>query len=689
MNQSLDPLATGEEFDARHLVQTDNTSELPSIFSQWAHIPTDSICLQTTTEGLGEAYWAFGQSPFATALRSVICTATGSSIRAAQSGRFEALREMLDIYTEELSARKQVTTLGAYSCRRSLLAGLPAEDACYDTARLSATTSAGFRYPPQAELLQEKLRRGEGLEELEGLTKNPAGLLPLTSLVENRELGREILSRMGYASDFQATVPFGELPAFSTALLDHAREHELFHVFLCKPPSSELTEQEVARSHLFVDSVNVLASRTYGSQIDCGAPVYRDVYSQFMFWLWLSDNTLDRYNNSLSNDIFVFDVMELYSGVVSGELPVPAALQAEMLRRNMQGEYGHPMPSQQGIGHEALSPDKASALRIELIENVSNSLVSIVESMKELGLDVEYFGRFVDSHLESHRIEKQHERPGSYRDQMLLRLDSGAIEVCLELSRQLSLQELVASVPTPGLDQASVQLLKHPYAVSSEEHLAQIVQQTLEDELCPDIGAREWHTQVAYAGALLSPLIRQLDDHGNVYGILINDLASFAKDIVEGEGNPLLIEIAQRYTERTARWEDLSRLEMRLALHGHGYDVCTELIHKINERWKGVYAAAKVLRRSSPLVLDFVAQMGKKHGFPVERDKLDTFLRVSLDHLIMSTVFWVGGQNSWNAETPRYQLSQQALIRPLLEYSEGEARKALACLYDALFIPGD
>ena len=645
-------------------------------------------CLQSSTLGLGEAYWALGQSPYATALRSVICTAAGSSIRAAQSGRFEALRALLDLYAEELDAfdaQAQGEGLERYCCAQSLAAGVPAEDACYELARQSPTTGKGFVHPPQAERLQATLRHGEGLADLRSLIDNPAGLLPLTSLVGKREVGRAILSRMGYGSEFRAVVPFGELPEFSTALLDHALEHGLFSVYLCKPGASELTGAELARCHLFVDSVNVLAVRTYGSQLGGGAPLYRDMYSQFMFWLWLSDNALDRYNNSLSNDYFVLDIMQLYSGVATGQLGSLADCQSEILRLDEQGFYEHPMPAAQGIGHEALSPELASALRRELVGSVSTSLTSIIASMKALGLDVEYFARFFDSHLESHRIEKERKRPTSYRDQMLLRLDSAAIEVCLELSRQLALEERIATAPTPGLDQASVKLLKHPYAVSSIDHLAQIVDQTLDEELPADIEDRDWYLQVAYAGTLLSPLLRQLDDHGSVYGILINDLASFAKDIVEGEGNPLLIEIARRYTEGTARWEELSRLEMRLALHGHGYDVCRDLLDRINDRWKGVYSAAKALRRSRELTLDFVTAMGARQGFTVERDKLDAFLRVALDHLIASTVFWVGGQVSWNAETPRYQLSQQALIRPLLEYGEAEGRRALGVLYDALF----
>lgn len=655
-------------------------------------------CLPARVSTIAARYETFAGSAYATGLRARISAAAASSIAAAQAGRFSALESVLSLYDEEL--REAPRSLGSYRASPAsdsgtflirMEAGVPAEDACQHLSVLSPTMSGGFAYPPAAEALQHDLAQGSATAALIELVRQPERMSMLTSLVRGRDMGRGILATLvdDDALGFEAEVPLGPLPpSASNELILHASHYRLFHAYLCLPPDVEIPGEHFVGTTLFVDSVDALAARTYGLQGQEHYSEYRVAYALFMFWLWLSDNALDQYNNSLSNDRFVRDIMTSYARVFRrGEGPHLARWQTMMLALDRQGAYEHPAPLPQGIAGASLSPTDAHALRSELIGNVTNSLDAIAHMMSDLGVDLEGISPIFDSHLESHRIEKSSVRPSQYWEQMLLRLDSGAVEVCLEISRLLSLLEANDQDPVHGFDQRALRLLKHPYLGNDQRELDASVAEILAElrvDALPD-ALRGWYTQVAHAGTVLSPIIRQLDDHGTMYCVLINDLVSLAKDILEGEANPILIEVARRYTGGGEAWESLTKPEMKAALLAEGATVCREVIGDLNERWNCLYAVAKTLRKSIPNVLEHVERAASVHDFEVQRAELAVFLRRALDHLIKTMSFWIAGQNSWNAETPRYQLSLQAILRPLLEQPRASGDRALRCLWNALF----
>lgn len=679
-------------------------------------------CLPSNTSELVSQYEKFARSGYATALRAQISHAAASSIRAAQSGQFAALQSILQLYEEEL--REAPNSLGTHrvssssssssssdsgTCLIRMDAGVPTEDACQHLSVLSRTMSGGFAYPPPAEQLQDELAGGTATTTLAALIREPERLSMLTSLVRGRDMGRGILSTLinddpEQVLQFEAEVPLGALPpSAADELILHASQFRLFHAYLCLPPEAEIPGAHFVGTTLFVDSVDALAARTYGLQGQRHYSEYRVAYALFMFWLWLSDNALDQYNNSLSNDRFVRDIMSSYASVFRGRAGGDddrlSSWQATMMEHNRAGAYDHPAPHAQGVAAGRLTGEDAFALRSELIGNITNSLATITQMMADLCVELEGVSAIFCSHLESHRIEKTLARPTQYWEQMLLRLDSGAVEVCLELSRQLSLLEMNDQAPLYGFDQRSVRLLKHPYAGANQRERVTSVTQALEQLLAVEPSAdrgseppavqpeelRGWYTQVAHAGALVSPIIRQLDDHGTMYCVLINDLVSLAKDILEGEANPILIEVARRHTGGSRAWESLSKAEMKAALIAEGAGVCREIIFDLNERWNCLYAAAKTLRKSVTNVLEHVEWAGRVYNFEVQRRELGAFLERAVDHLIRTITFWIAGQNSWNAETPRYQLSLQAILRPLLEQPTAVGDEALGCLWDALF----
>lgn len=659
--------------------------------------PDPLACLPLSVHDIVPRYASFAASSYATPLRSRISLAAARSIDAAQSGRFAALQSLLGLFDEELQEAphsqgsfRTGSASDSGTCLVRMEAGVPAEDACQHLTLLSPMLSAGFSYPPAAEALQVELAQGSATATLVGLIRHPERMSLLTSLVKGRDMGRGVLATLvdDDALDFEAEVPLGPLPpATSSDLILHASQFKLFHAYLCLPPDAELPGEHFVGTTLFVDSVDALASRSYAIQGQRHYSEYRANYALFMFWLWLSDNALDQYNNSLSNDQFVQDIMSAYAMVFEGpDDDRLARWQATMMARNVSGEYEHPTPSGQGLAKGRLDRPTATIIRAELIGNVTNSLHSIASMMSDLGVSLAGIAPIFSSHLESHHIEKTQPRPVHYWEQMLLRLDSGAVEVCIEISRQLSLLEISDQDPLDGFDQQAFQLLKHPYVGGSQAELDAAVAAAIDrlggDALTPE--RRAWYTQVAHAGTVLSPIIRQLDDHGAMYAVLINDLVSLAKDILEGEGNPILIEVARRY-EGARAWESLSPTDMRAALLAEGAAVCRDVVADINRHWHCLYAAAKTLRKSIPVVLEHVEWVGSVHDIEVRRAKLSAFLRRGVDHLVRSMAFWIAGQNSWNAETPRYQLSLQGILRPLIEQNPKVGDRALRCVWNALF----
>lgn len=664
-----------------------------------ASVPTTDplACLPLAVNDLVPRYEAFARSTYATPLRSRISLAAAQSIAAAQSGRFAALHSLLCLYDEELQEAphsqgsfRAGSASDSGTCLVRMEAGVPAEDACQHLTLLSPMMSAGFSYPPAAEALQHELAQGTATATLTGLIRHPERMSLLTSLVKGRDMGRGVLATLvdDEALDFEAEVPLGPLPpATSSDLILHASQYKLFHAYLCLPPDAELPGEHFVGTTLFVDSVDALASRSYAIQGQRHYSEYRAAYALFMFWLWLSDNALDQYNNSLSNDRFVQDIMSAYATVfrLRGDDDTLARWQATMMARNAAGAYEHPTPGGQGLAGGRLDRATASVIRTELIDNVTNSLHAIARMMSDLGVSLAGIAPIFSSHLESHHIEKTQLRPVHYWEQMLLRLDSGAVEVCIEISRQLSLLEINDQDPLDGFDQHAFQLLKHPYVGSSQAELDNAVAAAIDQlggALTPE--QRAWYTQVAHAGTVLSPIIRQLDDHGAMYAVLINDLVSLAKDILEGEGNPILIEVTRRY-DGTRAWESLSPTDMKAALLAEGSGVCRDVVADINRHWHCLYAAAKTLRKSIPDVLEHVERVGSMHDIEVRRAKLSAFLRRGIDHLVRSMAFWIAGQNSWNAETPRYQLSLQGILRPLIEQNVVAGDRALRCVWSALF----
>jgi hypothetical protein len=656
--------------------------------------------LPQTLAELAPRYETFARSSYATRLRARISEAAATAAVGAEAGRLTILQSILSLYDEELreaphahGSLRSNSASDSGTCLIRMEAGVPAEDACQHLSLLTPTMSAGFAYPPSADTLQDELVAGTATARLVELIEQPERMSLLTSLVRGRDMGRGILATLVDDSElsFEAEVPLGPLPPSSSSeLILHASQYRLFHAYLCLPPAAELPAEHFVGTTLFVDSVDALAARTYGIQGQRHHSEYRVAYALFMFWLWLSDNALDQYNNSLSNDAFVQDIMHSYASVfrLRGDTAKLERWQATMTARNDAGAYEHPDPLPQGLAGGRLDIATAAAIRAELIGSVTNSLLAIAHMMSDLGVDLEGVAPIFDSHLESHHIEKTRARPTQHWEQMLLRLDSGAVEVCLEISRQLSLLEINDQAPLAGFDQAAIRLLKHPYIGTSQGQLDQSVAAALDEIGVADLEPeqRAWYTQVAHAGTMLSPLIRQLDDHGTMYCVLINDLVSLAKDILEGEANPILIEVARRYSDGTCAWESLSSIDMRAALLAEGTAVCREVIVDLNNRWNCLYASAKTLRKTLSSVLDHVDRVASLHDFEVQHARLSAFLRRAVDHLIKTMVFWIAGQNSWNAETPRYQLSLQAILRPLIEQDEPSSDRALRCLWNALFV---